>query len=164
MLPARPCCPGQQESTTTLTNRFRRQGQARCRAITKYLNLPTGFAKNRLDNQKLKFLCRTRFRGRSESRFPFLFNCCQLYSELLKPVSYRSQGIETFCSWLALSKGLEDCACPPPNQSIWHVMVSFCVILVVHTSVWYSNFLCVSPAVLFLLRISLCSTILSGCL
>ena len=27
LLPARPCCPGQQESTTTLTNRFRRQAK-----------------------------------------------------------------------------------------------------------------------------------------
>ena len=45
LLPARPCCPGQQESTTTQTNRFRRQGQAGRRTITKYFNLPTGLPK-----------------------------------------------------------------------------------------------------------------------
>ena len=103
MLPARPCCPGQQESTTTQTNRFRRQGQAGRRAITKYLNLRTGFAKNRLDNQKLKFLCRTRFRGRSESRFlfPSNYSCCR-HTEL---DSCKNPMVKTFFTFLGLSRG-----------------------------------------------------------
>ena len=103
LLPARPCCPGQQESTTTQTNRFRRQGQAVRRAITKYWNLPTRFAKNRLDNQELKFLCRTRFRERSERRFlfPSNYSCCR-HTEL---DSCNNPMVGTFFTLLGLSKG-----------------------------------------------------------